>query len=177
MLRSFASRSTFLPALFVCAASVLSPSLAFGQAKVGIINLQRAILETAEIKKASAEMQERFKPKQDALEKIQRELADIQSKLQNPQTPPAQQADLQATGARRQREAQRIQEDLQADVERDRNEILQRAAQRMTDVVRKMADEKGLDLVLDTSNSVYFKPALEITEEAIAAYDKAYPVK
>jgi F0F1-type ATP synthase membrane subunit b/b' len=84
---------------------------------------------------------------------------------------------LLAEYQRKQREAQRITEDLQADVERDRNDILQRAAQRMGEVVKKMADEKGLDLVVDTTNAVFFKPALEITEEAIAAYDKTFPAK
>ncbi len=153
------------------------PAMASAQAKVGIINLQKAVVETAEIKKASADMQARYKPKQDQLEGLQKDLADIQAKLQNPQTPPAQQADLQATGTIKQRQAQRIQEDLQADVERDRNEILQRAAQRMTDVVKKMADEKGLDVVIDTTTTIYFKPAMEITQEAIAAYDKTYPAK
>jgi outer membrane protein len=171
------TRSSFFSAIALCAASVILPAVASAQAKVGIINLQKAVLETAEIKKASADMQSRYKPKQDQLEALQKDLAEIQAKLQNPQTPPAQQADLQANGVIKQRQAQRIQEDLQADVERDRNEILQRAAQRMTDVVKKMADEKGLDLVIDTTTSIYFKPAMEITQEAIAAYDKTYPAK
>ena len=45
----------------------------------------------------------------------------------------------------------------------------------MTEVIKKLADEKGLDVVVDSANIVFFRPALEITEEAIAAYDKAYP--
>jgi outer membrane protein len=168
-----------LPALAVCAAGLVSPSLASAQTKVGVINLQRAVLETAEIKKASAEMQARYKPRQDALEKVQRELSDIQAQLQNSvgKLSPAGQADLEAQGQRKQREATRLNEDLQADVERERNEILQRAGQRMTEVVKKVADEKELDVVVDVSTTVFFKPALEITNEAIAGYDKAYPVK
>jgi len=168
-------RSSFLPALLVCAAAVLSPSLASAQLKVGVINMQKAILETAEIKKASGLMQSKYKPRTDQLETLQKDLAEIQAKLQNPQTPPALQADLQGQGTLKQRQAQRIQEDLQAEVERDRNEILQKAAVRMTDVVKKMADEKALDVVLDSTNAVFFKPALEVTEEAIAAYDKTFP--
>jgi len=171
------SRSLFFSTLLVCATGLLSPSTASAQFKVGVINLQRAVLGTEEIKKASNDMQAKFKPRQDALDKLQKELADIQAKLQNPQLPPVQQTDLTAEGQRKQREAQRITEDLQADVERDRNDILQRAAQRMGEVVKKMADEKGLDLVVDTTNAVFFKPALEITEEAIAAYDKTFPGK
>jgi outer membrane protein len=170
-------RSSFFSAVVLCAASMILPSLASAQSKVGIINMQKAVLETAEIKKASGEMQARFKPRQDQLEQLQKDLSEIQAKLQSPQTPPAQQAELQAQGTMKQRQAQRIQEDLQADVERDRTEILQRAGQRMTDVVKKMADEKGLDVVIDTTTAVFFRPALEVTQEAIAAYDRTYPVK
>jgi outer membrane protein len=46
----------------------------------------------------------------------------------------------------------------------------------MQEVVKKLAEEKGLDLVVDTSNTIYFKPAMDITNEAIAAYDKQYPL-
>jgi outer membrane protein len=45
------------------------------------------------------------------------------------------------------------------------------------EVVKKLAEEKGLDVVVDITNAFYFKPALEITTESIAAYDKAYPAK
>ena len=154
-----------------------APTPARAQAKVAVLNFQRAVLETAEMKKASADLQAKYKPKQDQLEKLQKDLTDIQAKLQNPQTPPATAADLQADGQRKQREATRITEDLQADAERDRNDILQRGTQRMTEVVKKLADEKALDVVMDVTNAVYFKPALEITQEAIAAYDKTYPAK
>ena len=168
------SRSFFLASLVVCAAG-----LAPAQVKVGVINLQKAVLETAEIKKASADMQAKYKPRQDALEKLQSDLGDIQNQLQTGQgkLSPAQTADLEAQGQRKQREAQRIQEDLQADVERDRNDILQRAGQRMTEVVKKVAEEKGLDMVVDVTAAIFFKPALEVTDASIAAYDKAYPLK
>jgi len=61
-------------------------------------------------------------------------------------------------------------------VERERNDILQKSTVKMSDIVKKIAEEKGYDLVIDMSTSVYFKPAMEITNDAIAAYDKAYPV-
>ena len=173
------SRSLLFPALAVCAAGLVSPSLASAQVKVGVINLQRAILETAEIKKASADMQAKYKTRQDALDKVQRELNDLQTQLQNSQgkLSAAGQADLEAQGQRKQREAQRLSEDLQADVDRERNDILQRAGQRMTEVLKKVAEEKNLDVVVDVTSAIFFKPALEVTNEAIAAYDKAYPLK
>ncbi|MDP8990271.1 MAG: OmpH family outer membrane protein [Acidobacteriota bacterium] len=170
-------RTVFLPALLACAAAVLSPSTASAQIKVGIVNFQRAVLGTSDMKKASNDLMLKYKPQQDELETLQRDLAELQAKLQDPRTPAAAAVDLQAEGQRKQREAKRIQEDVQADAEKDRNEILQRATQRMTEVVKKLADEKGLDVVVDSANIVFFKPALEITEDSIAAYDRTYPVK
>ena len=149
------------------------------QEKIVVINLQRAVLESDEIKKASTEMETKYKPRQQEIEKLQNEIQIIQQQLQtnagklNPQA----EADLNAQGARKQRELQRKSEDLQADVERDRNEILQKSSQKMGEVVKKLAGEKGYDVVVEATNTIFFKPALEITTEAIAAYNKAYPAK
>lgn len=173
----FALQSAFLRTLLVCAAAALSPATASAQLKVGIVNFQQAVLGTSEMKKASNDLLAKYKPQQDELEKLQKELSEIQVKLQDPKTPPALAADLQADGQRKQRDAKRITEDVQGDAEKDRNDILQRGTQRMTEVVKKLADEKGLDVVVDSANIVFFKPALEITQEAVAAYDKTYPVK
>ena len=170
-------RSSLSSAFLACAFGLIAGPAASAQVKVGIIDLQRALLGTAEIKKASTDLQTKFKPRQDELDKLQKEMADIQAKLQNPQTPQNQQQDLQIQGQRDQREAQRLTEDLQADVERERNDVLRRAGQRMTDVVKKLADQKGLDVVVDSTTTIFFKPALEITEEAMSIYDKTYPVK
>ena len=149
------------------------------QTKIAIINLQRAVLESAEIKKASAELEAKYKPKQQAIEKLQKEIQALQQNLQSNAGKLTQQAeaDLTAQGQRKQRELTRLTEDLQADVERERNEILGRSSQRMQEVVKKLAEEKGFDVVVDVSNTVYFKAALEITTESITAYDKAYPAK
>jgi outer membrane protein len=152
---------------------------AFGQAKIAIINSQAAVIDTAEIKKAQAELEAKYKPRQAQVETVQKEIADLQQRLQAGQgklTPQAEQ-DIQIRGQRKQKELQRLGEDLQGDVDRERNEILGRTGQRMQDIVKKIAEERGYDMVVDVSNTVYFKPAMEITKDATAAYDKAYPAK
>jgi outer membrane protein len=82
---------------------------------------------------------------------------------------------LNAQGTRKQRDVQRLRDDLQGDVDRDRNEILQKSAGKMTDVLKKLAEEKGLDIVVDAPYAPYFKAALDITNDLVAAYDKVYP--
>lgn len=170
--------STF-SALAVCAAGLVSSSVASAQVKVGIVNFQRALSETAEIKKAQNDLSIKYKPRQDALDKINAELNDIQTQLQASagKLSPAGEADLTARGQRKQREAQHLSDDLNADVDKDKTEILQRATTHMTEVVKKVREDKGLDVIIDTSTTVSWKAELEITNDVIAAYDKAYPVK
>ena len=156
-----------------------SLAAASAQVKVGIINVQNAILDTAEIKKAQVELEGRYKPRQQKVEGLQKELADLQNRLQTNAgklTPQAEQ-EMQVTGQKKQRELQRLTEDLQADVDRERNEILQKSGARMQEVVKKLAEEKGLDVIMDVASTLYFKPTLELTKDAVAAYDKAYPAK
>lgn len=151
--------------------------VASAQVKIGVINLQRAVLGTAEIKKASAEMEAKYKPRTTEIDQLQKDLASISQQLQTnaDRLSPQAQSDLQSQGQRKQRDLQRMQDDLQQDVDRERNDILSKSTQKMSAVVHKIAEDKGLDLVVDVSNTVYFKPVMEITDDAIAAYDKTYP--
>jgi outer membrane protein len=152
---------------------------ATAQSKIAIVNLQKAVLESDEIKKANADMEAKYKPRQQAAQKIEQELQGIQQQLQNGQGKLTQSAleDLQATGQRRQRELQHLSEDLQTDVNAERTDILQKASVKMQDVVKKVAEEKGFDMVVDTQVTIYFKSAMEITADVMAAYNKAHPVK
>ena len=172
MLRSLAVRAGLL-----CFALALFAGLASAQVKVAVVNVQKAMLDSDELKKASAEMEAKFKPRQDELTKLQSDLQSIQQQLGSGRLTPQASADLQAQGAKKQREAQRIADDLQADIERDKQEILARASTKMQEILKKLAEDKGYDVVIDVTQAVYFKPALEVTNDALAAYNKAYPVK
>jgi outer membrane protein len=163
-----------LPALVLACGVTAS-----AQVKVAIINLQKAVLDTAEIQKAQKDLETKYKPRQEKAEALQKELQTIQGQLQTMAgklTPQAEQ-ELNVQGQRKQRELQRVTEDLQGDVDRERQDILGRSAQRMNDVVKKVAEAKGLDMIVDVSNAVYFKPTLDITAEATAEYNKSYPAK
>jgi outer membrane protein len=161
-----------------CLALVSLSKAGLGQTKVAIVSLQRAVLGCAEIKKAAA-METKYKPRQQEMERLQRELEGIQQQLQTNagKLTSAAQADLQAQGQRKQRDLQRLNDDLQADVTAERNEILGSSGKRMKEIVQKLADEKGLDMIVDEQSTLFFKPALDLTADAIAAYDKAYPAK
>jgi len=169
---------TGLRPLVVCTALFAISQVAPAQVKVAVVNLQRAVFESAEIKKADVEMQAKFKPRQDEIDQLNRDLAAIAQQLQNGAGKLTAQAesDLNATGQTKQRQLQRKTDDLSADATAYRNDILSKSSAKMTEVVKKLAEEKGMDLIVDTTTTLYFKPAMDLTNDAIAAYDKAYPV-
>lgn len=162
--------ATLVPA-FSASAQAIAP------AKVAIINAQKAVADTQEIKKAQTTLETKYRPRQEAIQNLQNQLQTIQQQLGVQNIAPDREAQLRADGVTKQKELQRLTEDLQSDVNNERQDILGRAGRQMTEVVKKIAEERGFDVVVDTTNTIYFKPGLEITTEATAAYDKAYPAK
>jgi outer membrane protein len=172
MFRTLAIRT----GLFCLALAPFAAS-ASAQVKVAVINTQKAMAESDELKKLSAAVEAKYKPKQDELSKLQADMQSIEQQLNSGKLNQQAAAELQLSGQRKQRDAQRISDDLQADFDRDRQDILGKASQKMQAVIQKLAEEKGVDVIVDASQTLYFKPALDLTNDAIAAYNKANPAK
>ncbi len=158
-------------------AIALGAGTAVAQTKVAVVSMQQALLGTAELKKAQADLEAKYRPRQQQIEQLQHDIQNLQSQIQGNKLNAEGQAEVTAQGQRKERELQRMDQDLREDVDRDRNTILRNAGQRMTEVIHKLAEQRGMDMVIDISNTYYFKPAMDLTKDASAAYDQAYPVK
>jgi len=163
----------------IAASFALFSMPAAAQMKVGVVNLQKALQDTAEIKKAEADLKARFGPRQDEIAAMEKEIAKLTQEAEANQAKYNEQAmnELLARIQNRQRQYQRNSQQLQDEVNRERQDILARVGKRFQDVVAKVAEEKGLDYVIDVNNLLYNKPALDISAEVTAAYDKTYPAK
>src|ERR1022692_5098777 len=82
--------------LMVCSTLFAISQVLPAQTKVAVVNLQRAVFESAEIKKADAQMQATFKPRQDEIDRLDKEIADLAKQLQgsNGKLSQQQEADL-----------------------------------------------------------------------------------
>jgi outer membrane protein len=161
----------------VCPALLALSQISHAQVKVAVIDTQKAVFETAEIKKADADLQASLKPRNDRLLQLSNDLQSIQQQLQTNASKLTQQQadDLQTDGQRKKRELDRLQTELQEAADSARQEVIPKCTLRMKEIVKKLAEEKGFDLVVDTQVALYFKPAMDITTDATAAYNKAYP--
>jgi outer membrane protein len=168
------ARLLALAGLAVFTAGTLS-----AQSKVGIISLQKALEGCSEVKVAQGELEARYKPRGERLAQLEKDIAKLNQDAETNQAKYTEAAmnDILMNIQRKQRDFDRQRQLLNDDVNRDRNELLQKFGTRMQDVIKKLAEEKGLDMVVDVTNLLYYKPALDLSAEATVAYDKAFPVK
>ena len=47
----------------------------------------------------------------------------------------------------------------------------------MQELLKKVGEERGLDLIVDSAAAPFVKSGIDVTDQVVAAYDKAYPVK
>jgi outer membrane protein len=151
--------------------------------KVGVLNVQAAITNTAEGKQAAAELQSQFTPRQTELENMQKQIQDLQNRLRTGSTTLSDEEKLrlQREGDQLTRSFQRKQQELQDDGSEAQREVVDRIGRKMLEVLDRFAKENGYSLIMDTSSQstpvVYAANQIDVTQQIIQLYDKAYPVK
>jgi outer membrane protein len=149
--------------------------------KIAVINIQAALIGTADGKKAAAELQAKFDPKRKALESQQSEIAQLQQELNKGSNTMAEARRLELT---RQIDAktkalQRDQQDAQEEFELEQNKVLNELGQRMMVVIDKYAKDNNYAVVIDISSQqtpvLWAANGVDITNEIIALYDKNAP--
>lgn len=150
--------------------------------KVAIVNIQQAIANTNEGKKELEALQQKFSPRQTALQTQNDEVENLKKQLdaQGSKLSDEERNNRVKTATDKQKALQRDYEDFQNDVQQSEQEILNRLGKKMLDVMEKYAKENGYAMVLDVSNPqspvLYASPATNITKQLVEAYNTASPV-
>jgi outer membrane protein len=160
--------------------SLHAQSVAPAQSKIGVINIQGAIASTAEGKKVIADLQNKYQPRQQELQRLQQEIQAIQDQLtkQAATLSDEEQARLNRESEDKQKLLKRSAEDAQNDFNRDRDEVIGQIGKKMVRVISDYAQQNGFTLVLDDAQiPIYFAAKdIEITAEIVKRYDAANPV-
>ena len=149
--------------------------------KIGVINVRQAIVTTAEGKQASAELQTQFAPRQNDLEGLNKQINDIQQKLQAGASTLSEEEKtrLSNQGRRLAAQLERKNNELQEDVNAAQAEVVDRIGRKMMDVLDRHARENGFVAIFDSSaqNSpiLFASTNIDVTPEIIKLYDQAYP--
>jgi outer membrane protein len=149
--------------------------------KVGVIQIQSAIVSTRDGQKAVAELESRMAPRKTDLEKKQNEIRDLQEKLQrggNAMADAAKQ-DLTRNIDQKTKSYNREMEDAQAEFQEQQRKLLDDLGQKMMKVIDGYAQTHGYTVILDVSNQntpvLYASNGVDITKDIIDMYDKSAP--
>lgn len=146
-------------------------------AKVGIINIQQAIISTKDGQTAVKELQERFNPKQKQLQDKQAEIQQLQQQLQRGANTLSQEAlgKLRTDIDDKQRDLQRSGEDAQLEFNQAQQSTFAGISEKMQAVIDKFAKENGYVLIIDVSTPqsgvLYASNSIDITANVITAFD------
>ncbi len=149
--------------------------------RTGILNFRGAIANTAEGKQAQAELQSQFTPRQTELENLRKQIEEAQNRGRQTTISDEERARLARQIDGWTRLGQRLQENLQEDVNIAQDEVFQRIGGKMLDVIDRYARENGYSLIVDVSTQaspvLYAAPGINITQDIVRLYDQANPVK
>lgn len=146
-----------------------------GNIKIGLVNFKEAI-EKSKLGKQEQEMYENMKKqietilseKEEEFQKIQKKLQDEDFRdTQKPEALKKMQEQYQQLGTEL---AQGQQQYYQA-LQQANFKILQRIADIVSKASKKVAEDKGLDLILNDDNAFYNSPKLDVTSAVITEMD------
>lgn len=173
-------QSLILPAI-VLGAAVMAPAQTAAPTKVGIINIQAAIVSTKDGQKAAQDMESKFGPRRKEMESKQNEINGMRDQLQKGQNTMSEDAknklvrDIDSRTKSFNREA----EDAQAELEQEQQRVFNALGQKLLAVLDKYAKDNGYSLVLDVSqqpNPVMFAAnTIDVTQDVIKLYDANAP--
>lgn len=149
-------------------------SSAFAQGKVGVIDLQAALIQTEAGKKALSELQAEGQKAQARIQQLQNEIATMQKEIEAQRSVLSQDAiqkklaDIQ----KKQVEGERFVSDTQAELQRKEQAIVNSIAPGMVEVVNQYAKDNKYDFVIDAKAGVYYvAPANNITDAVVKIYN------
>jgi len=148
--------------------------------KIGVINIQESIGKSAEGRKAFAELQKKYQPREQDLGRQQQDISALQDQLQKQaQTlSDEERARLTRDLEEKQKIFKRASEDANVDFQNDSQEVVRRIGQKMLRVIGDYAQQNSFALIIDnTQIPVYYAAKeLDITDEMVKRYDAANPV-
>jgi outer membrane protein len=145
--------------------------------RVAVINMQAAILESVEGKKAAEILRAKYDAKVAELEKKKKEIEDLTAELKKQQQNLSEDAVAGKTKSidTKQKELTRAGEDANNEFQQLQSEAINAVGNRILKIIQAFGAEQNFTLVIDNSSPqagiLYFNPTVDITTEIIRRFD------
>ncbi|HOJ25673.1 MAG TPA: OmpH family outer membrane protein [Candidatus Saccharicenans sp.] len=145
--------------------------------KVAIIDSQKAFDRSAQGQKVIALLQDKENEIKASLKQRQEEINSLQDKFASQRLTLNEEAlrQLKLEIDKKEAENKKYEQDSSIEFDQFKAKLIKKMRDEMLAIVDELVKERGYDLVFDLSSSglIYFRPALDITEEVIKKYDEA----
>ncbi|HEV2021429.1 MAG TPA: OmpH family outer membrane protein [Terriglobales bacterium] len=145
--------------------------------KLGIINIELAIVGSNEGQRDFAALQKRFEPKQNELQALGKEVDDLKKQLntQGDKLNDDARAGLVKSIELKQKNLQRSLEDAQTDFQNQQKELANQIGRKMLGVLDKYAKDRSFAVILDVSNPqsgvLWAGASTDVTKDIVDAYN------
>jgi outer membrane protein len=156
--------------------SLAIPRLAFADdLKLGYVDMQRAVAETEDGRKARTQLKKVFDQKQKELDEQQEDFKKAKEDLDKKRS-------LMAADKVREKEAElgakyeKVQQSYlrhQRDLQEEEGKVMQKILERMNRIIGKIAQAENFTMILDRTQAglIFAKPHLDLTNELIRRYN------
>ncbi len=155
-----------------------SPAPALSPAKIGILNIQYAVVTSEEGKKELNALDQKFAPTNNQLKSLGGEIEVLKKQLDaQGEKDDGARAELVNQIEAKQKSYNRLQEYAQSDYMEQQNAIAQKILQKLLPVVEKYAQQNGLNFVVDDSKQwpewpfLWASPSVDITKPVLELYN------
>jgi outer membrane protein len=174
-----------LPVAAIAQAKPAAPAAApAGPSKIGIINIQQAILTTQEGKKLTAALNARFAPRTAEINNEKKQIDALQKQLTDGGNTLSADAKSQITQEiqTKQRDFQQTAQNAQSDFQNAQTDLMNTVGTKMMPLLQQYAKQHGYTAIVDVSLPwpqspvLYYNPGTVITQNIVRLYDQAHPV-
>lgn len=162
---------TFFKLIMPLLAMLALPALA-GEFRVGFVDVERILRESAPAVQASQKIEKEFAPREAAINKLAGQVRDLQDYLEKKGSGLS---NSERRGKERElsnlsAELQRQQREFREDLNQRKNEELSVLLERANKVIQTIAERENYDLVLQ--EAAYRNPKIDITDKVLKALAK-----
>src|SRR5512139_679155 len=147
------------------------PAAAFAQSKIGVVQIERIVRDSAPALRAQKKLEAEFSRRENDLKKVADQLKRMQDELEKDGVtmPEAQRRNKERDFNEMSRDFQRKQREYQEDVNVRRNEELSQVIDQANRIIRQIAEQDKFDVILQ--EAAYANPRIDITDKVIKALD------
>jgi len=164
------------PATAPAPATTTAPAPPASASKIGFVDVQRVLARSAagvaareQLEREKATMQKEMDGKRQELDKLREEL-----EKKGPLMTADARREKQDTFERKRRDAARLADDFQKELEKKEQGLLQRVLQDLSGVIERVCKQRGYFLVVERRGAsvLYAAAEADLTDDVIRAYDQ-----